>query len=102
MLARIAQELFWLGRDLSRGEHTARMLDGAFHADVAGGAGGPESRGIALSWEGVLAIIGAKPPAPGEEDQRAGGGVRPGGGRAAADARDQQPGVGRLVRGPRP
>ena len=65
MLARIAQELFWLGRDLTRAEHTARMLDGAFHADVAGD---PGERGIALSWEGVLATIGAKPPAPGEED----------------------------------
>ena len=64
MLARIAQELFWLGRDLTRGEHTARMLDGAFHADVAGM---PGERGIALSWDGVLAIIGAKPPAHGEE-----------------------------------
>jgi uncharacterized alpha-E superfamily protein len=63
LLARIAQELFWLGRDLTRAEHTARMLDGAFHADVAGA---PGQRGIALSWEGVLAIIGAKPPAPGE------------------------------------
>jgi uncharacterized alpha-E superfamily protein len=39
------------------------MLDGAFHADVAGV---PGQRGIALSWEGVLAIIGAKPPVPGE------------------------------------
>jgi len=65
MLARIAQELFWLGRDLTRAEHTARMLDGAFHADVAGV---PGERGIALSWEGVLAVIGAKPPAPGEEE----------------------------------
>jgi uncharacterized alpha-E superfamily protein len=63
MLARIAQELFWLGRDLTRAEQTARMLDGAFHADVVGA----ESRGVALSWEGVLAVIGAKPPAPGEE-----------------------------------
>jgi len=62
MLARIAQELFWLGRDLTRAEHTARMLDGAFHADVAGV---PGERGIALSWDGVLAIIGAKPSAPG-------------------------------------
>jgi uncharacterized alpha-E superfamily protein len=68
MLARIAQELFWLGRDLTRAEHTARMLDGAFHADVAGGAGAGE-RGIALSWGGVLAVIGAKPPAPGEESR---------------------------------
>jgi uncharacterized alpha-E superfamily protein len=64
MLARIAQELFWLGRDLNRAGNTARMLDGAFHADVAGD---PNDRGIALSWGGVLAIIGAKPPAPGEE-----------------------------------
>ncbi|MGO9961102.1 MAG: alpha-E domain-containing protein [Solirubrobacteraceae bacterium] len=62
MLARIAQELFWLGRDLNRAEHTARILDGAFHADVAGTSG---ERGIALSWEGVLATIGAKPLAPG-------------------------------------
>lgn len=61
MLARIAQELFWLGRDLARAEHTARMLDGVFHADVAG-ARGPG--GIALSWEAVLAVIGAKSPAP--------------------------------------
>jgi uncharacterized alpha-E superfamily protein len=64
VLARIAQELFWLGRDLNRAGNTARMLDGAFHADVAGD---PNDRGIALSWAGVLAIIGAKPPAPGEE-----------------------------------
>ena len=34
MLARIAQELFWLGRDLARAEHTARMLDGVEGADL--------------------------------------------------------------------
>ncbi len=67
MLARIAQELFWLGRDLTRAEHTARMLDGAFHADVAGM---PGERGIALSWDGVLAIIGAKPPVHGEDGSK--------------------------------
>ena len=65
MLARIAQELFWLGRDLTRAEHTARILDGAFHADVAGA---PGERGVALSWEGVLATIGAKSPALGEQE----------------------------------
>ena len=65
MLARIAQELFWLGRDLTRAEHTARILDGAFHADVSGV---PGEGGITRSWEGVLATIGAKPPAPGEEE----------------------------------
>ena len=61
MLARIAQELFWLGRDLARAEHTARMLDGVFHADVAGAAG---ERDIALSWAELLAIIGEKAPGP--------------------------------------
>ena len=28
MLARIAHELYWVGRSLSRAEHTARLLDG--------------------------------------------------------------------------
>ncbi len=69
MLARIAQELFWLGRDLARAEHTARMLDGVFHADVAGD---PSDQGIALGWEGVLAIIGAKAQAPGKKGARNG------------------------------
>jgi uncharacterized alpha-E superfamily protein len=86
MLARIAQELFWLGRDLTRAEHTARMLDGAFHADVVGVGAGSQPRGIALSWDGVLAVIGAKPPAPGEDAEeessqdkaRAGGWTPPG------------------------
>ncbi len=88
MLARIAQELFWLGRDLTRAEHTARMLDGAFHADVAGG---PGERGIALSWPGVLAIIGAKAPAPGEDPVRDGTRERAGGGRSDGERADAGP-----------
>src|SRR5271154_4045015 len=63
MLARIAHELFWLGRDLTRAEHTARTLDGAFHADIAGA---PGERSISLTWDAVLTIIGGKPPMPGE------------------------------------
>ena len=43
MLARIAQELFWIGRELSRAEHTARMLDGVFHADVQGSPDEPRA-----------------------------------------------------------
>ncbi|HXD65261.1 MAG TPA: alpha-E domain-containing protein [Solirubrobacteraceae bacterium] len=74
MLARIAQELFWLGRDLTRAEHTARILDGAFHADVAGA---PGERGVALSWEGVLATIGAKSPALGEHEPATAGDAPP-------------------------
>ena len=57
MLARIAHELYWIGRCMSRAEHTARLLDGVFHADLQGrpSAAG-ESR---LSWEALLAIMGA-------------------------------------------
>ena len=41
MLARIAHELYWIGRQLARAEHTARMLDGVFHADLQGRADDP-------------------------------------------------------------
>ena len=36
MLARIAHELFWLGRNLARAEHTARDVDGVFQAELQG------------------------------------------------------------------
>ena len=36
MLARIAHDVYWLGRHLVRAEHTARMLDGLFSADLQG------------------------------------------------------------------
>lgn len=55
MLSRIAHELYWVGRRLSRAEHTARMLDGLFHADLQGR---PDEAGIHLTWDGVLAIMG--------------------------------------------
>jgi uncharacterized alpha-E superfamily protein len=57
MLARIAHELYWIGRQLSRAEHTARMLDGVFHADVQGTRG---DAGVRLSWDALLAIMGAE------------------------------------------
>ena len=59
MLARIAHELYWIGRQLSRAEHTARMLDGVFHADVQGRR---DEAGVRLSWEAMLAIMGAERP----------------------------------------
>ena len=40
MLARIAHELYWIGRYVARAEHTARMLDGLFHAEPPGRADG--------------------------------------------------------------
>ncbi len=59
MLARIAHELYWIGRQLSRAEHTARMLDGIFHADLQGRPDTPA--GVRLSWDALLAIMGAEP-----------------------------------------
>lgn len=58
MLSRIAHELFWLGRNLARAEHTARMLDGVFQADLQGR---PDARaGVTLDWTALLAIMGAE------------------------------------------
>jgi uncharacterized alpha-E superfamily protein len=57
MLARIAHELFWLGRNVSRAELTARMIDGVFQADLQGRPDGPA--GVTLSWDSVLAIMGS-------------------------------------------
>ena len=59
MLARIAHELYWVGRSLSRAEHTARLLDGVFHADLQGLA--TDAGQTRLSWEALLAIMGAEP-----------------------------------------
>jgi uncharacterized alpha-E superfamily protein len=60
VLARIAHELFWLGRSMARAEHTARMLDGVFHAELQGRPDDP--LGVTLSWNALLAIMGAKRP----------------------------------------
>lgn len=57
MLARIAHDLFWLGRNLARGEHTARMLDGVYQADLQSTNDDPGV--VTLSWDGVLAIMGS-------------------------------------------
>ena len=59
MLARIAHELFWLGRNLARAEHTARMLDGVFQASLQGRPDDPA--GVTLDWSSLLAIMGAPP-----------------------------------------
>jgi uncharacterized alpha-E superfamily protein len=58
MLSRIAQELFWLGRNVARAEHTARMLDGVFQASLQGRPDDPS--GVRLGWGSILAIMGAQ------------------------------------------
>jgi uncharacterized alpha-E superfamily protein len=59
VLARIAHELFWLGRNLARAEHTARMLDGVFQASLQGRPDDPA--GVTLDWSSLLAIMAASP-----------------------------------------
>jgi len=59
VLARIAHELFWLGRNLARAEHTARMLDGIFQSSLQGRPDDPA--GVTLDWGSMLAIMGAPP-----------------------------------------
>jgi len=58
LLARIAHELFWLGRYVARAEHTARMLDGVFHADLQSSY--EDTRDVQLGWFSLLAILGAR------------------------------------------
>jgi len=82
MLARIAQELFWLGRDLSRAELTARMLDGVFHADLQERA---DAMSVTLSWEALLLVFGASRDAAGSEEPSAGANGAPAAGGVTRD-----------------
>jgi uncharacterized alpha-E superfamily protein len=67
LLSRIAHELYWIGRQLARAEHTARMLDGVFHADVQARPDDPA--GVLLSWDHLLAIVsGEAPESPSSRD----------------------------------
>lgn len=61
MLSRIAHELFWLGRSVARAERTARMLDGAFNAELEGRQN--TSSRMTFSWEALLAVMGTSIPA---------------------------------------
>jgi uncharacterized alpha-E superfamily protein len=56
MLARIAQELFWLGRNLARAESTARLLDGVFQAELQGRPEDPSA--TRLGWDSLMHIMG--------------------------------------------
>lgn len=56
MLARIGNELYWLGRYVARAEHTARMLEGVYAADLQGRP--EEPTGVGFTWTPVEAIMG--------------------------------------------
>ena len=56
MLARIAHELYWLGRNLARAEFTARAVEAVFQAELQGTS---ETRpGVSFGSGGLLAMLG--------------------------------------------
>ncbi|HZV72346.1 MAG TPA: alpha-E domain-containing protein [Conexibacter sp.] len=56
MLARIAHELYWLGRNLARAEFTARAVDGVFRAELQSAS--ESAPGVRFGWNGLLAMLG--------------------------------------------
>jgi uncharacterized alpha-E superfamily protein len=56
MLARIAHELYWLGRNLARAEFTARAVEAVYHADLQGAA--DAGAGVSFGAGGLLAMLG--------------------------------------------
>jgi len=56
MLARIAHELYWLGRNLARAEFTARAVDAVFHAELQGAS--DTAPGVSFGSGGLLAMLG--------------------------------------------
>ena len=55
MLARIAHELFWLGRNLARAEFTARVVEAVFQAELQGAA--DALPGVSFGSGGLLAML---------------------------------------------
>ena len=57
MLARIAHELYWLGRNLARAEFTARAVEAVFQAELQGA---PEALpGVSFGPGGLMTMLGA-------------------------------------------
>ncbi|HEY3829729.1 MAG TPA: alpha-E domain-containing protein [Solirubrobacteraceae bacterium] len=55
MLARIAHELYWLGRNLARAEFTARAVEAVFQAELQGAA--DALPGVSFGSGGLLAML---------------------------------------------
>jgi uncharacterized alpha-E superfamily protein len=72
MLARIAYQVYWIGRYVARAEFTARMLDGVFQASLQAQSSASRQP---LSWDAVMAVMGADTegsgPVPASEAVRA-------------------------------
>ncbi len=56
MLARIAHELYWLGRNLARAEFTARAVEAVFRSELQGSSDG--APGVSFGSGGLLAMLG--------------------------------------------
>jgi uncharacterized alpha-E superfamily protein len=56
MLARIAHELYWLGRNLARAEFTARAVEAVFQAELQGTS--ETKAGVSFGSGGLLAMFG--------------------------------------------
>ncbi len=56
MLARIAHELYWLGRNLARAEFTARAVEAVYHAELQGSS--DNRPGVSFGSGGLLAMFG--------------------------------------------
>ncbi len=56
MLARIAHELYWLGRNLARAEFTARAVEAVFEAELQGTS--ESTPGVSFGSGGLLAMFG--------------------------------------------
>jgi uncharacterized alpha-E superfamily protein len=64
VLARIAHQLYWLGRNLARAEFTARAVEAVFQAELQGAA--DALPGVSFGSGGLLAMldgVGGEPPA---------------------------------------
>jgi uncharacterized alpha-E superfamily protein len=57
MLARIAHELYWLGRNLARAEFTARAVEAVFQAELQGA--GEATASVSFGAGGLVAMLGS-------------------------------------------
>jgi uncharacterized alpha-E superfamily protein len=57
MLARIAHELYWLGRNLARAEFTARAVEAVFQGELQGAAEATPS--VSFGAGGLIAMLGS-------------------------------------------
>jgi uncharacterized alpha-E superfamily protein len=83
MLARIARELYWLGRNLARAEFTARAVEAVFQAELQGTS--ETTPGVSFGSGGLLAMFGDARLEPDESLEPGVGGAHNGhglGGRA--------------------